>query len=175
MGWWKINNKQHGGIDFDFKNEGLVNAIPKIDDSDIQYNGDAPADVFSELSETIIHLWIDEKNNIPCFGDIRQLFDLFFLTSDEKLLKIDDKMLGEDKKFLINVKDLIQQAKKQINDIYIESWNRPPTDFEKESILNFCFSADIQKIVSWKMSENFTKKQITRAMTLKSKRKFQSE
>jgi len=61
MGWWKVEDVSHGGIDWDYvcpDSPGTVNAIPGKSATTEIFNGDGPADVMDEALEQIIELYI---------------------------------------------------------------------------------------------------------------------
>jgi hypothetical protein len=125
MGWWKCNNR--GGIDWENKPGGLLNAIPDRDTTEDYYNGDRPAD-FMEGTCEVIRLWFKDRKEKPT---TENLIDLFVNNKVDKVFNF----INPEK-----LKNLVNNTWLGIDDIYEDDWGRPTYKQEKFYVCNFVFS-----------------------------------
>jgi len=83
MGWWKIDNVQNGGIDWNFNSgSNTINAVPGKHSPDHWYNGDGPADEMESCIERITKLYKKAWKRKPTKEELQAVFN-FVVNSEE--------------------------------------------------------------------------------------------
>jgi hypothetical protein len=126
MGWWKIDNVEHGQADPSLsamRGYGLAAAMPGIDHAENYYNGDGPADICS--------VWLREIMGALYRNDIRPTRAMMqALWMDESTSLLTDRIRQA-------LKQGTKIAKDQVDKLYRTTWGRPPYEEELLAIFNF--------------------------------------
>lgn len=121
MGWWRISGPT-GHVKWSAVTGQsaavLFNYIPGRHDPSQLYNGDEPADVLDAVISNLA-----DKLREP--GYLEAVKNVFLQFAEED---------GIDPK----TRDMLQNARQRIGDVYFREWQRPPTLDEVSAVFEFC-------------------------------------
>jgi hypothetical protein len=127
MGWWRISGPSghiNWSAGYNGENATLFNCIPGRDDPMQMYSGDEPADILDAAVKQIE----------------AELHDDAYRAAVRAVFLRQPGAHKEHEEIPAATKEMLKNAKKQIEDVYQREWNRAPTPAELSAVFEFCTS-----------------------------------